>query len=180
MPLEMRIMGSSEVTMAPQRGHKLGTCSIEILTLHAAAKIWKPYAQEVLDQWMSLKDADGKQLMIKPHWAKEWNELEVRGKPWPEILKTESYAEQIPEFKSLLAAIGKKHGWTLEDIQRTFSNDLFDYLFFDDIVAASPHPTILTRQATMRGGKANYFKQLIEAELIVFRRLFTSLRPKFL
>jgi hypothetical protein len=32
LPLEMRIMNGSEVTMAPQRGN-IGTCSIEILTL---------------------------------------------------------------------------------------------------------------------------------------------------
>ena len=167
--------------MAPQRGHKLGTCSIEILTLDAAAHLWEPYAQEVLNQWMSLTDADGNQLPVRPHWAKEWDKFMVRDKPWREVLKTESYAEAIPEFRSLLAAIGKKHGWTLEELQRTFSNDLFDYMFFDDIApTTSSHPTVITRQATMQGERVNRFKLLIEAELIVFKRLFTSLRPRFL
>lgn len=72
MPLEMRVMGGSEVVMAPQRGNALGTCSIEVLTLENAVGIWKPYAQEVLDGWMSLTDAEGKKLKTRPHWAKEW------------------------------------------------------------------------------------------------------------
>ena len=73
MPLEMRIMGGSDVTMAPQARNTLGTCSIEILTLQTCKDIWIPFAQEVLDLWMDYKDPDtGKLLNIRPHWAKEW------------------------------------------------------------------------------------------------------------
>ncbi|ENH68064.1 hypothetical protein FOC1_g10001764 [Fusarium oxysporum f. sp. cubense race 1] len=90
MPLEMRIMGSSEVTLAPQRGHKLGTCAIEILTLKVVADIWEPYAQQVLDKWINYKDNDGKQVVIRPHWAKEW------------------YPYTVDEFKELMAAIAEK------------------------------------------------------------------------
>ncbi|KAG8527946.1 uncharacterized protein KY384_006862 [Bacidia gigantensis] len=141
MPLEMRIMSSSEVTMAPQRGHKLGTCAIEILTLHAAADIWQPYAQQVLNHWTSYKDNDGIKLDIRPHWAKEWNNLEVDGRPWREKLKNESYKTEIAEFKNLLTAIGKKHDWTLSDIKRMFSNDVLDYLYLDDVVVTSDNRT---------------------------------------
>ncbi|UPL03342.1 hypothetical protein LCI18_014276 [Fusarium solani-melongenae] len=136
MPLEMRIMGSSEVIMAPQRGHKLGTCAIEILTLRAVADIWEPYAQQVLDKWATYKDNDGKQIVVRPHWAKEWYQYKVNGKPWVEKLRNEVYQSEITEFKGLMAEIGKKHGWTLSDLKKTFSNEVLDYLYLDDVAAS--------------------------------------------
>ncbi len=72
MPLEMRIMGGSDVVMAPQHGNDLGTCSIEVLTLESCKELWHPYAQEVLDVWMAYEDDQGKKLKTRPHWAKEW------------------------------------------------------------------------------------------------------------
>jgi hypothetical protein len=72
MPLEMRIMGGSDMMMASQRGNTLGTCCIGVLTLENAADIWHPYAQEVLDKWTSYTDSNGKKLRVRPHWAKEW------------------------------------------------------------------------------------------------------------
>jgi hypothetical protein len=137
MPLEMRIMGSSNITMAPQRGHTFGTCAIEILTLKAVANIWEPFAQQVLDKWVSYKDNDDKPIVIRPHWAKEWYNYKVDGKPWVEKLKNEVYKSQIAEFKGLLAAIGKRHGWELADLKRTFSNELLDYLYLDDVSASA-------------------------------------------
>ena len=65
-------MGGSDMIMAPNRGNSLGTAAIEILTLQSAVNIWQPYAQEVLDKWMSYTDFDGNKLTTKPHWAKEW------------------------------------------------------------------------------------------------------------
>lgn len=55
----------------------------------------------------------------------------IDGKPWIEKLKHEDYAAEIVEFKRILSRIGKKHGWTLEDIQKRFSNELFDGLIYD-------------------------------------------------
>lgn len=75
MPLEMRIMGDSNVLMAPQRGNKAGTCSIEILTLESMKDKWHDFAQKVLNAWMELRyrDRSNKEpLNIRPHWAKEW------------------------------------------------------------------------------------------------------------
>ena len=60
------------MTFASQRGNKLGTCCIGVLTLPSAVKLWPGYAQEVLDKWTSYTDAEGKPLRITPHWAKEW------------------------------------------------------------------------------------------------------------
>lgn len=133
LPLEMRIMGDSDVVMAPQRGNTFGTCSIEVLTLENAKDIWDPYAQDVLTKWMSYTDREGKKLRTRPHWAKQWVQFQVDGKPWKEKLR-EDYREEIVEFKGLLADIGKAHGWTLADLKKRFSNDLFDSFYFDDVV----------------------------------------------
>ncbi|KAF4500718.1 Heterokaryon incompatibility 6, OR allele [Fusarium agapanthi] len=138
MPMEMRIMGSSDVTLAPQRGNKLGTCAIGILTLEAVSDIWVPYAQQVLDKWTSYKTNDGKPVVVKPHWAKEWYMYKVGGKPWVEKLVKEDYKEEIAEFQTLMGAIGKKHGWTLEDIKRTFSNDVLDNTFLGGVAISKP------------------------------------------
>ena len=54
------LLGDSNVTMAPFRGNRLGTASIEVLTLQSVADIWQPYAQEVLDKWMALRN--------RPEW----------------------------------------------------------------------------------------------------------------
>jgi hypothetical protein len=133
LPLEMRIMGDSNVIMAPQRGNKFGTCSIEILTLENVKDLWNDYAQDVLNKWMSYTDRDGNKLKTRPHWAKQWVQFQVDGKPWKEKLR-EDYKDEIVEFKGLLAAIGKDHGWTLADLKKRFSNDLFDDFYFGDVV----------------------------------------------
>lgn len=133
MPLEMRIMGGSDVIMAPQRGNKLGTCAIEILTLENAADLWKPYAEEVLSRWMSYTDAEGRPLRTRPHWAKQWDGFEINGEPWVERMKRD-YKDEIVEFKKVMAEIGKKDGWKLADLKKRFSNDFFDKFYFDDVV----------------------------------------------
>ncbi|KAF3765100.1 hypothetical protein M406DRAFT_259082, partial [Cryphonectria parasitica EP155] len=133
MPLEMRIMGGSEVIMAPQRGNSLGTCSIEVLTLENAKDLWKPYAEGVLAKWLNYRDGEGKLVRARPHWAKQWAGLEVEGRPWVEKLKEVDYRDEIVEFKKVLGEIGRAHGWTLADLKKRFSNDVLDGLYFDDV-----------------------------------------------
>ena len=133
LPLEMRIMGDSDMVMAPQRGNTLGTCSIEVLTLEAVTqKEWFEYAEKVLARWLSYKDDRGNRLRARPHWAKQWDGIRVDDRPWGEKLK-EDYKEERREFKQLLASIGREHGWTLRDLKKRFSNDFFDDFFFDDV-----------------------------------------------
>ncbi|KAF8208699.1 hypothetical protein K438DRAFT_1961273 [Mycena galopus ATCC 62051] len=132
MPLEMRIMGGSEVIMAPQRGNHLGTCAIEVLTLESAKDLWLPYAEEILAKWMSYRDAQGRPLKTRPHWAKQWADLKVDGKPWVERMKSE-YKDEVVEFRKTLSDIGKAHGWTLADLKRRFSNDFFDSFYFEHV-----------------------------------------------
>lgn len=151
MPLEMRVIGGSNVIMAPQRGNDLGTCAIEILTLYSAKDDWVPYAQEVLNKWMSLTDSDGRKLRIRPHWAKQWSEFKVDGKPWAERLRDEVYKEEIVEFKRTLANIGRLHGWGLADLKARFSNDFFDWFYFDDVVADGVNG--VSRVDVGKGGK---------------------------
>ena len=133
MPLELRIMGDSDVTMAPQKGNILGTASIEVLTLQDMSKEWHGFAQEVCDEWMKLREWKGEKLNIRPHWAKEWVNFEVDGNPFIEYLKNDCYRDEIGQFNAVLEKIGKRDGWTRRDIQKVFSNELFDEVFFEDI-----------------------------------------------
>jgi hypothetical protein len=48
-------------------------------------------------------------------------------------LKEEDYKDELVEFKSVLAEIWNQHGWTLADLRRHFSDDLFDYFYFGDV-----------------------------------------------
>ncbi|KAF7131438.1 hypothetical protein CNMCM5793_004609 [Aspergillus hiratsukae] len=66
------VQHACNVLMAPQRGNRLGTCSIEVLTLQSVTQYWEAFAQEVLDKWMELREWNGQKLNIRPHWAKEW------------------------------------------------------------------------------------------------------------
>ena len=50
--LEMRIMGGSDVTMAPQYGNALGTCAIEVLTwVNTDPGEWASFTQTITDAW---------------------------------------------------------------------------------------------------------------------------------
>ncbi|KAK5532106.1 hypothetical protein LTR23_009698 [Exophiala sp. CCFEE 6169] len=143
MPLEMRIMSSSQVTLAPQRGHSLGTCSIEILTLHEVADIWHPYAQTVLDKWSSLKDAQGQLIPVRPHWAKEWYGYKMHGRRWEEVLKGETsqrggFKGEIEEWRRLMRQLGGRDGWTVDDARFRFGNEVLNSMFWQeggDVVA---------------------------------------------
>lgn len=45
-------------------------------------------------------------------------------------LKDTAYKDQIPLFKAQLEEIGQKQGWTLKDIQKRFSNELWDDIIY--------------------------------------------------
>ena len=54
----------------------------------------------------------------------------MRGKPARQYLKEDAYGAAIPEFKSVLADIGSYQGWDLTDLQKRFSNELWDYMIY--------------------------------------------------
>ena len=63
MTLELRIMGGSDVTMAPQYGNKHGTLSIEpVSTRMVHEEVWEDFKEELAMVWMSYKDFDGTPL----------------------------------------------------------------------------------------------------------------------
>jgi hypothetical protein len=125
LTLEMRIMGGSGVTLAPQYGNDLGTCSIEVLTtLNTDPKAWAAFMQAVADRWFALRDAKGGKLNIRPHWAKQWHELSVGGVPIADHLRTVAYKNRIPEFGASLKQIAAAGGYTMADMQARFANPL--------------------------------------------------------
>jgi hypothetical protein len=71
--LELRIMRSSEIIMAPQGGNRWTAC-IEVISNLAAGNdgSWEPFIQKLADAWSAYKTPDGKPLNVRPHWAKEW------------------------------------------------------------------------------------------------------------
>lgn len=134
--LELRIMGDSGMLMAPQRGNGFGTASIEVVSSMAAAAdgSWGGYAQTVADRWMALADAAGGRLNVRPHWAKEWDGMNVKvgadRVPMRTYLKTVSYKDQIPEFRSRIGEIGAGQGWTVAEVRERFGNEMLDYMVF--------------------------------------------------
>ncbi len=128
--LEMRIMGDSDVFLAPQRGNSLGTLSIGIVSTVDAVydKQWSGFCQEVADLWTSY----GAELNVRPHWAKEWADLRVRGQPVVDYLRDVAFKEQIADFKRTVSAMGKMQGWTLNELQQRFSNPVWDQIIFKE------------------------------------------------
>jgi hypothetical protein len=127
--LEMRIMGGSDITLAPQRGNRFGTCSIEVLTSQLApAREWRGFMQDIADLWMAYDDPDGRPLNVRPHWAKQWQGIRLRDRPAVSHLRDRAYATRIPEFRAGLRAIARQGGYTARDL-RLFSNPLLDDLF---------------------------------------------------
>jgi hypothetical protein len=131
LTLELRIMGGSDVVMAPQYGNKFGTASIEVITVPDTVTDgeWKFFLQKVANIWMGYGDAA--KINVRPHWAKEWDGIQFAGLDAREYLRTVAYKDQIGEFKGLLTQIGEQQGWELKDIQSRFSNDLWDKMIFD-------------------------------------------------
>lgn len=125
--LEMRVMGGSNVTLAPQRDNDLGTLSIEVLTLPDAVadNEWHEFAQKVINLWM------GYGGNVRPHWAKEWEQFTYKGLESRKYMREVAYKTAIPEFRDILKTIGERDGWTLETLQGRFSNELWDKLLFD-------------------------------------------------
>jgi hypothetical protein len=127
--LEMRVMGGSEMTMAPQFGNQLGTCAIEVLTnIDTPRSEWVDFTREITGLWTSYTDGDGGTLNVRPHWAKDWQELTFNDRSAVEYLRETAYATQIPKFRSELEAIAKAGGYPLAAL-KMFSNPLFDELF---------------------------------------------------
>lgn len=140
--LEMRVMGGSNVIMAPQYGNKHGTCSIEVLTTpEVSASDWAAFMQEVATIWYSYqkeyKDHEGKPINVRSHWAKQWETLTFDGASAVEYFRTHSYKERIPEFLEGIKTVAKAGGYKIGDLQERFSTPLLDRIFFAEDKKAS-------------------------------------------
>lgn len=56
--------------------------------------------------------------------------LKRNGAPIEKHFKEVAYKDAIPAFKAGLAEIGKAQGWTLEELQKRFSNKLWDEIIY--------------------------------------------------
>ncbi len=57
-------------------------------------------------------------------------DLKRIGAPIEKQLKEVAYKDAIPALKAELAEIGKAQGWTLEELQKRFSNKLWDEIIY--------------------------------------------------
>jgi hypothetical protein len=127
----MRLTGGSSTILAPQR-HNQSTASIEVFThLTTPPEIWKSFRQMVVDRWTSYKDENGAYFNARPHWAKQWWDLQVHDRPINEYLKDSAYKEAFAEFKQVIGQIMEKRGSTLEETRNRFDTQLMGQLIFD-------------------------------------------------
>ena len=129
--LEMRLTGGSNVWLAPQRGNT-STASIEVLTtLTTPPEVWKRFEQTITNKWTSYKDEEGNYLNVRPHWAKSWEGLTVRGKDIKKYFKEDAYKDAFPAFRQIFENIVTSRGGTVEETRARFGNALMNDLLFD-------------------------------------------------
>jgi hypothetical protein len=144
LAMDMRIIGDSDIIMAPQRGNSHGTIAIEIgsVTDTVTEDEWHAFCQSFVDVLTRLVP----QGKLRPHWAKEWyalvmdsplihmlimsrTNLHFGGLSAREYVRTVAYKDEIPQCLAVLEKIGKRQGWTLKDLHTRFSNKLLDDIF---------------------------------------------------
>ena len=123
LTLEMRVMGGSDVILAPQHGYP-ATCSIEVLTTTNTNETdWYQFMQDITDAWRNVRGSSGAQLGMRPHWAKQWNGLIVDGIPISLYLQATGYLQEIMEFKQHFQMLQSSWMVSLDEAQERFGND---------------------------------------------------------
>ena len=106
--LEMRIIGDSDCFMAPNKGNKNGTVTIEMLsTKLIKEEIWEEFMSKVSSKVLTYTDHDNNKLNIRFHWAKQMpKHLAINGedKETNEVLK-EIYAGEMESFCQVMDEI---------------------------------------------------------------------------
>ena len=130
--LEMRLTGGLDTLLAAQQGNR-STLSIEVFTILTTLEDdWRTFRQQVVDHWTSYKPlSTGEYINARPHWAKQWWDLEVRGKPIEEYLKDEAYKVAFAKFREAMEGIVTKRGGTVEEARSRFRNDLLKRLIWN-------------------------------------------------
>lgn len=134
LTLELRIIGGSDILLAPQWGNQWGTAAIEVLSVPDTVDDgeWHGFLDRVADVWIGRGGTVGRsrgQPMVRPHWAKEWEGIKLGGLGAREYLKL-AYSDQFGSFKRTLEGMGEAQGWSLRDLAERFSNELWDELIF--------------------------------------------------
>ena len=130
--LEMRLTGGSNVLLAPQRGNEV-TASIEVLTTLITPKDdWATFMQQIADKWTSydVQDEQGKPMHPRPHWAKQWAGLQIKGLPIERYFKEVAYKDAFAEFRDVYGKIVSRTGSSTEATLKVFGNDLMERLIF--------------------------------------------------
>jgi len=125
--IEMRMVGNSNMYLAPEHGNHHGTCSIEFSTTgHADEKLWLEFCQQINNIWYNYKDRNGNFLKVRPHLAKEFNSLIIRGLPILEYLRDINRSE-YNKFKQQASNVAQAGGYKRGDLAM-FSNSSIDAL----------------------------------------------------
>ena len=130
MALELRIMGGSNVLMAPQYGNKHGTLAIEPVSTRIVHKeVWEDFKEELAKVWMNYKDYDGTPLLSRVHWAKESpRSVTIDGEPFDTIEYWQKiYGQNMEKFFNILDSLSEDV--SIQDIFNLFSNKYLDRLF---------------------------------------------------
>lgn len=129
----MRLTGNSNILLAPQRGNT-ATASIECLTtLITPQDDWATFMQVLADKWTSygdVKDANGNVLYPRPHWAKQWKGLQVRGKPAETYFKEDAYKAAFADFRAAFEGIVTQRGSTVQETLARFGNEMMERLIW--------------------------------------------------
>jgi len=135
----MRLTNGSDILLAAQRGNQtsdLGTASLEVFTLLSApSEEWRAFRQAVVDKWTSHAFERSDELggrKARPHWNKQWADLQVQGRPVAEYLREDAYKEAFGEFREALKGIHESRGSTVEEARKLFSSKLMESLIWND------------------------------------------------
>ena len=106
--LEMRIMGDSDILLAPSKGNKHGTVTIEILSTKLIDdQIWEQFMQKLASKILSYKDHNNDLLKSRFHWAKQIpKQFMIDGQQKKaDQYHSEIYASEMDEFCQVLDEI---------------------------------------------------------------------------
>lgn len=126
--LEMRLVGPSQISVAPEFNNPHGTCSIEVVTfLDTDETLWQTFTQDLVNVWSTYEDETHRPLLLRCHWAKGWDHLSVGGQPYLDYYRRH-FGSCIDDLRRGLAAIAARGGYPSEEAQRLFGNETLDRL----------------------------------------------------
>lgn len=76
-------------------------------------------------------EGEGEFINARPHWAKQWWDLEVRGEPIEKYLKEVAYRDAFEEFRRAFKAIVESRGGDVGETRERFGTGLMERLIFE-------------------------------------------------